>query len=42
MFLHDLVSQDVDPLFMQESANEILTAIVHGMRRDETSTQVNL
>ena len=36
------ICQDVDPLFMQESANEILTAIVHGMRRDETSNQVKL
>merc|ERR1719431_2117908 len=36
------ICQDVDPLFMQESANEILTAIVHGMRRDEQSTQVKL
>ena len=27
---------------MEESANEILTAIVHGMRRDEVSNQVRL
>ena len=27
---------------MEESANEILTAIVHGMRRDEASNQVRL
>ena len=27
---------------MEESANEILTAIVHGMRRDETSNTVRL
>ena len=27
---------------MEESANEILTAIVHGMRRDETSHTVRL
>ena len=27
---------------MEDSANEILTAIVHGMRRDETSNQVKL
>ena len=30
------------PRFLEESANEILTAIVHGMRRDETSNQVRL
>ena len=28
--------------FLEEAANEILTAIVHGMRRDETSNQVRL
>ena len=28
--------------FLEESANEILTAIVHGMRRDETSLTVRL
>ena len=27
---------------MEESANEILTAILHGMRRDEPSIQVRL
>ena len=27
---------------MEESANEILTAIVHGMRRDEASNTVRL
>eukprot|EP00090_Calanus_glacialis_P035670 TRINITY_DN6084_c0_g1_i1.p1 TRINITY_DN6084_c0_g1~~TRINITY_DN6084_c0_g1_i1.p1 ORF type:complete len:888 (-),score=295.59 TRINITY_DN6084_c0_g1_i1:805-3468(-) len=36
------ICQDVEPRCMEETANEILTAIVHGMRRDETSTQVKL
>jgi len=36
------ICQDVEPRCMEESANEILTAIVHGMRRDETSNQVKL
>lgn len=36
------VCQDVEHRFLEESANEILTAIVHGMRRDETSNQVRL
>jgi len=36
------ICQDVEPRCMEDSANEILTAIVHGMRRDETSNQVKL
>jgi len=36
------ICQDVEPRCMEDSANEILTAIVHGMRRDEVSTQVKL
>jgi len=36
------ICQDVEPRCMEETANEILTAIVHGMRRDETSNQVKL
>jgi len=36
------ICQDVEPRFMEDAANEILTAIVHGMRRDETSIQVKL
>jgi len=36
------ICQDVEPRCMEETANEILTAIVHGMRRDETSSQVKL
>jgi len=36
------ICQDVEPRWMEDSANEILTAIVHGMRRDETSNQVKL
>jgi len=36
------ICQDVEPRCMEESANEILTAIVHGMRRDETSIQVKV
>jgi len=36
------ICQDVEHRFLEESANEILTAIVHGMRRDETSINVRL
>jgi len=36
------ICQDVEPRCLEESANEILTAIVHGMRRDETSHNVKL
>jgi len=36
------ICQDVEPRCMEDSANEILTAIVHGMRRDEASNQVKL
>jgi len=36
------ICQDVDPRFLEEGANEILTAIVHGMRRDEPSNQVKI
>ena len=34
--------QDVDPRCMEEKSNEILTAIVHGMRANEPSNQVSL
>jgi len=36
------ICQDVEHRWMEESANEILTAIVHGMRRDEASNTVRL
>jgi len=36
------ICQDVEHRWMEESANEILTAIVHGMRRDEASHTVRL
>jgi importin subunit beta-1 len=36
------ICQDVDSRCLEEGSNEILTAIVHGMRRDEPSNQVKL
>lgn len=36
------ICNDVDHRFLEDSANDILTAIVHGMRRDETSNPVKL
>lgn len=36
------ICQDVDARCLEESSNEILTAIVHGMRRDEPSNQVKI
>jgi len=36
------ICQDVDPRCLEETANDILTAIVHGMRRDEPSNQVKI
>ena len=36
------ICNDVDHRFLEESANDILTAIVHGMRRDETSNAVKI
>ena len=34
--------QDIDQRCLEEKANEILTAIVHGMKRDEPSNHVRL
>eukprot|EP00088_Acartia_fossae_P036197 TRINITY_DN373_c0_g1_i17.p1 TRINITY_DN373_c0_g1~~TRINITY_DN373_c0_g1_i17.p1 ORF type:complete len:652 (-),score=167.22 TRINITY_DN373_c0_g1_i17:302-2257(-) len=36
------ICQDVDPRCMEEKSNEILTAIVHVMRANESSNQVKL
>jgi len=36
------ICQDVDPRCLEENSNEILTAIVHGMRANEPSNQVKL
>lgn len=34
------ICQDIDPDILVAQSNEILTAIVHGMRRDEPSVHV--
>jgi len=36
------ICQDIDSRCLEASANEILTAIVHGMRRDEPANQVKV
>ena len=36
------ICQDIDTRCLEEKANEILTAIVHGMKRDEPSNHVRL
>jgi hypothetical protein len=42
VFLIYFLLKDVDPRCLETEANEILTAIVHGMRRDEPSNHVKL
>jgi len=36
------ICQDVEPRCLEEQSNDILTAIVHGMKRDEPSNHVKL
>ena len=36
------ICQDIDPEILVSQSNNILTAIVHGMRKEETSTHVML
>jgi len=36
------ICQDIEPEILVSQSNEILTAIVHGMRKDETSNHVKL
>jgi importin subunit beta-1 len=36
------ICQDIDPLILQTQSNEILTAIVHGMKKEEPSNHVRL
>ena len=36
------ICQDIDHRCLEEKSNEILTAIVHGMKRDEPSNHVKL
>ena len=36
------ICQDIQPEILQLQANDILTAIVHGMRKDETNDHVKL
>ena len=36
------ICQDIDTRCLEEKSNEILTAIVHGMKRDEPSNHVRL
>lgn len=36
------ICQDIQPEMLQVQANDILTAIVHGMRKDETNDHVKL
>ena len=36
------ICQDIDQRCLEEKSNEILTAIVHGMKRDEPSNHVRL
>ncbi|XP_013386092.1 importin subunit beta-1 [Lingula anatina] len=36
------ICQDIDPEILQSQSNEILTAIVHGMKKDEPSNHVRL
>ncbi|ESP02229.1 hypothetical protein LOTGIDRAFT_199879 [Lottia gigantea] len=36
------ICQDIDPELLQYQSNEILTAIVHGMKKEETSNHVRL
>lgn len=36
------ICQDIDPEILQSQSNEILTAIVHGMKKDEPSNNVRL
>ncbi|CAB3408559.1 unnamed protein product [Caenorhabditis bovis] len=36
------ICQDIDPKVLENRSNDILTAIVHGMRKEETSVNVRL
>ena len=36
------ICQDIDHRCLEEKSNEILTAIVHGMKKDEPSNHVRL